>query len=505
MIIHKKYIGAIDQGTTSTRFILFDYDFKIIASHQLEHKQFYPNPGWVEHDPREIWENTKKVISNTLTKSSIKAGEIAALGIANQRETTVLWNPKTGIPYHNAIVWQDTRTDTICTELTTKYGEDFFRHKTGLPPVTYFSTPKIKWLLDNVSGLKEAARKGELLFGTIDSWLIWNLTGGQKGGKHITDVTNASRTMLMNLKSLAWDPELLKIIGIPPNILPQIRPSSDSETFGYTSDIGPFAGKIPVCGCLGDQQAALFGQNCTNKGEAKNTYGTGCFLLVNTGQEIVHSHHGLLTTVACKIGKEPAKYALEGSVAMAGSLVQWFRDNFGLITETVEIETLAFGVKDNGGLYFVPAFSGLFAPHWNSNARGIMIGLTHYINKKHIARAILEATAFQTREVFEAMQKDSGLQLKKLKVDGGMTANNLLMQFQSDILNVEVIRPIITETTALGAAFAAGLAAGFWKNIDDLATNWQADKTWTPSMNEKTRQTEYSQWKKAVMRSKDWL
>ncbi len=501
----KKYVAAIDQGTTSTRFILFDHTSKIIASHQLEHKQFYPKPGWVEHDPLEIWKNTKKVISATLEKSNINANEIAALGITNQRETTVLWNPKTGIPYHNAIVWQDTRTDAICIELTAKYGDDFFRDKTGLPPVTYFSAPKIKWLLDNISNLKKAAQKGELLFGTIDSWLIWNLTGGQKGGMHITDVTNASRTMLMNLETLDWNSELLKIMGIPDKILPEIRPSSDSEIYGYTHRKGVLGNEIPVCGCLGDQQAALFGQNCTRKGEAKNTYGTGCFLLLNTGQEIVHSHHGLLTTVACKIGKEPAKYALEGSVAMAGSLVQWFRDNFGLIAESTEIETLASSVKDNGGIYFVLAFSGLFAPHWNSNARGVLFGLTHYINKGHVARAILEATAFQTREVFEAMQKDSGLQLKKLKVDGGMTANDLLMQFQSDILNVEVIRPIITETTALGAAYAAGLAVGFWKNIDDLTTNWQADKIWTPFINEETRQVEYSKWKKAVARSKDWL
>jgi glycerol kinase len=503
--MQKKYVGAIDQGTASTRFILFDHDSKVIASHQLEHKQFYPKPGWVEHDPLEIWENAKKVISNTLMKARIKPEEIAALGITNQRETTVLWNPKTSIPYYNAIVWQDTRTDTICTELVAKYGDDYFRCKTGLPSATYFSGPKIKWLLDNVSGLKKAAQKGELLFGTIDSWLIWNLTGGQKGGKHITDVTNASRTMLMNLETLDWDSELLKIMGIPESILPEIRPSSDSNIFGYTFKNGVFLDEIPVCGNLGDQQAALFGQNSTRKGEAKNTYGTGCFLLLNTGQEIVHSHHGLLTTVAYKIDKEPANYALEGSVAMAGSLIQWFRDNFGLITESAEIETLASGVKDNGGLYFVPAFSGLFAPHWNSNARGLMIGLTHYINKKHIARAILEATAFQTREVFEAMEKDSGLELKKLKVDGGMTANDLLMQFQSDILNVEVIRPKITETTALGAAYAAGLAVGFWKNIDDLATNWQAGKIWTPSMKEKTRQVEYSKWKKAVARCKDWL
>ncbi len=503
--MQKKYVGAIDQGTTSTRFILFDHDSKITASHQLEHKQFYPKPGWVEHDPLEIWKNTQTVISDTLAKAGIKTGEIAALGITNQRETTVLWNPKTGIPYYKAIVWQDTRTDAICIKLAAKYGEDFFRHKTGLPPVTYFSGPKIKWLLDNLLNLKEAALKGELLFGTIDSWLIWNLTGGKKGGTHITDVTNASRTMLMNLETLNWDSELIKIMGIPQNILPEIRLSSDSEIYGYTFKNGVFLDEIPVCGCLGDQQAALFGQNCTRKGEVKNTYGTGCFLLVNTGQEIVHSHHGLLTTVACKIGKEPARYALEGSIAMAGSLVQWFRNNFGLITKSAEIETLASGVKDNGGLYFVPAFSGLFAPHWNSNARGVMIGLTHYINKKHIARAILEATAFQTKEVFEVMQKDSGLQLKKLKVDGGMTANDLLMQFQSDILNVEVIRPVITETTALGAAYAAGLAIGFWKNIDDLATNWRAGKTWMPSMQEDTRQAEYSKWKKAVMRSKDWL
>ena len=503
--MQKKYVGAIDQGTTSTRFILFDHASNIICSHQMEHKQFYPKPGYVEHDALEIWDNTEKVIFKALQKGKIKAEEIAAIGITNQRETTVIWNPETGIPYYNAIVWQDTRTDQICNYLSNKHEEEFFKQKTGLPLSTYFSAPKIKWLLDNDPNLNKAVKTNKLLFGTMDTWLIWNLTGGVNGGKHITDVTNASRTMLMNLETLAWDEELLQAFEIPENILPEIRPSSDSEFYGFAEDYKIFPERIPICGDLGDQQAALFGQNCLRKGEAKNTYGTGCFLLMNTGTDIVHSTHGLLTTVACQIDKEPATYALEGSVAIAGSLVQWFRDNFGLITSSEKIEQLAKSVNDNGGLYFVPAFSGLFAPHWNSGARGILVGLTHYINKGHMARAILEATAFQTREVFDAMKKDSKLDLASLKVDGGMTSNELLMQFQADILDVEVIRPRITETTALGAAYAAGLAVGFWKNTDVLAKNWKADKSWESKIQHKHRQHEYSRWKQAVKRSLDWV
>jgi glycerol kinase len=503
--MQKRYVGAIDQGTTSTRFILFDHDSNIVCSHQLEHKQYYPRSGYVEHNALEIWQNTTKVISEALRKGNIKSTEIAAIGITNQRETTVLWNPKTGIPYHKAIVWQDTRTDKICQQLTNEIGDKLIKQKTGLPLATYFSAPKIKWLLENDIKLKKAALNGELLFGTIDTWLIWNLTGGKKGGKHITDVTNASRTMLMDLEKLEWDEELLRIFNIPKIILPEIRPSSDSEFYGFVELPEIFSERIPICGDLGDQQAALFGQNCLRKGEAKNTYGTGCFLLINTGNEVVHSTHGLLTTVACQIDNEPATYALEGSVAIAGSLVQWFRDNFGLITSSERIEELARSVDDNGGLFFVPAFSGLFAPYWNSGARGILVGLTHFINKGHMARAILEATAFQTKEVFDAMMKDSGFNLKHLKVDGGMTANELLMQFQADILDVEVIRPVITETTALGAAYAAGLAVGFWKDTKILADNWKANKTWKSKMRQETRSQEYFLWQKAVKKSLDWI
>lgn len=500
----KKYVGAIDQGTTSTRFILFDQESNPICSHQLEHKQYYPKPGWVEHDAEEIWENTKAVIKETLEQGKIDPTEIAAIGITNQRETVVVWDKQTGKPYQKAIVWQDTRTNKICKTLAKEQGEDYFKQKTGLPLATYFSASKLKWLFDNYPELKQEAEAGKLLAGTMDSWIIWNLSGGVKGGKHITDVTNGSRTQLMNLETLAWDEDLLNIFQIPAKILPEICPSSYSQIYGYT-DVSLFSTPIPISGCLGDQQAALFGQNCLKKGEAKNTYGTGCFLLMNTGEEIVHSQHGLLTTVACKIDDEPATYALEGSVAMAGSLVQWFRDNFGLITSSAHIEELAASVEDNGGLYFVPAFSGLFAPHWNSEARGILVGLTHYINKGHMARAILEATAFQTREVFEAMMKDSGLNLKSLKVDGGMTVNELLMQFQADILDVEVIRPVVTETTALGAAYAAGLAVGFWKNRTDLAKNWKADKSWKADITHKKREAEFAFWQKAVQRSMDWI
>ena len=503
--MQKKYIGAIDQGTTSSRFILFDSQGNIKASRQVEHKQIYPAPGYVEHDPIEIWHNVRDLILATLKTNNISPEEIAALGITNQRETTVIWDPRTGLPYSNAVVWQDTRTNDICEKLVKKGYSNLFREKTGLPPATYFSGPKIKWLLDNNKELRKAATRKELLFGTIDTWLTWNLTGGNKGGNHITDITNASRTMLLDLRSQQWDEELLKLLDIPPEILPEIRPSSDSNTFGTTLKTGFLKAEIPVCGILGDQQAALFGQNCYNPGEAKNTYGTGCFLLMNTGKTPVVSTHGLLTTVGYKLGDEDPVFALEGSIAIAGSLVQWFRDNFGLIDHSPEIESLAERVKDNGGIYFVPAFSGLFAPYWDSGARGTIVGLTHYINKDHIARAILEATAFQTREVFEAIEKDSGIKLAQLKVDGGMTANSLLMQFQSDILNVEVIKPKITETTALGAAFAAGLATGFWPDLDTVSRIWKKECSWKPQMPEERRKKEYSNWKKAVKKSLNWV
>jgi len=490
-----KFIGAIDQGTTSTRFVLFDHNSNKIASHQIEHKQIFPKAGWVEHDPIEIWNNTKKVIKVTLQKSKISEKQIAAIGITNQRETTVIWNKKTGKPYYNAIVWQDTRTNDICNSL--KKHQKLFREKTGLPIATYFSGPKIKWLLDKVKGLREAAESGEALFGTMDSWIIWNLTGG----KHITDVTNASRTMLMNLQTLDWDDELLQLLDIPRKMLPEI--CSSSEIFGVTKTA--FVNEIPISGILGDQQAALFGQTCFQPGDVKNTYGTGCFILLNTGNEICYSKNGLLTTVGYQIKDQKPVYALEGSVAIAGSLIQWIRDNFSLITESSEINDLAEKVSDNGGVYFVPAFSGLFAPYWNSGARGTIIGLTHFVNKSHIARSVLEATAFQTRDVFEAMQKDSGLNIKELKVDGGMTASELLMQFQADILDISVIVPEMTETTALGAAYAAGLAVGYWKNESELQKNWKEKKTWNSNMTEKKRKILYEKWQKAVKRSLDWV
>jgi len=489
-----KFIGAIDQGTTSTRFILFDHESKKVASHQLEHKQIFPKAGWVEHNPMEIWQNTKKVIETTVKKAKISEDQIAAIGITNQRETTVIWNKNTGKPYYNAIVWQDTRTDKTCNSL--KKFKNIFQRKTGLSIATYFSGPKIKWLFDNVKDLQKDAENGEALFGTIDSWIIWNLTGG----KHITDVTNASRTMLMNLKTLDWDDGLLEILKIPRKILPKI--CSSSEIYGETK-LG-FKNEITISGILGDQQAALFGQTCFRKGDLKNTYGTGCFILLNTGNEICHSKNGLLTTVGYQIKSEKPVYALEGSVAIAGSLIQWIRDNFNLITESHEINDLAEKVTDNGGVYFVPAFSGLFAPHWNSSARGTIIGLTHFVNKSHIARSVLEAVAFQTRDVFEAMQKDSGLKIKRLKVDGGMTASKLLMQFQADILDISVIVPEMAETTALGAAYAAGLAVGFWKNTDELKQNWKMKKTWKSNMKEKRRNELYKNWQKAVKRSLDW-
>lgn len=499
-----RYIGAIDQGTTSTRFILFDKGGNVVSLHQKEHRQIYPKPGWVEHDPLEIWERAQEVIEGALAKGGLSALDVAAIGVTNQRETTVVWDKTTGQPIYNAIVWQDTRTDTIIAKYARKggastslsTGQDRFRKKTGLPLATYFSGPKIRWILDNVKGAKEKAKKGELLFGNMDTWIIWKLTG-----EHVTDVTNASRTMLMNLKSLDWDNEILKAMGIPRGILPQIR--SSSEIYGDVKS-GILKG-ISVAGDLGDQQAALFGQTCFKPGEAKNTYGTGCFMLMNTGKKPVQSKAGLLTTLGYKLGDADAVYALEGSIAITGALIQWLRDNIGLIQTSADAEALARSVEDNGGIYFVPAFSGLYAPYWKADARGVIAGMTRYVNKGHIARAALEATAYQTREVLDAMEKDSGVKLRSLKVDGGMVFNELLMQFQSDILNVPVVRPKVAETTALGAAYAAGLAVGFWKDTDELKQNWGRDREWKPKMDAKRRTGLYSGWKKAVIRTFDWI
>lgn len=500
-----KFIAAIDQGTTSTRCVLFQKNGFIAGIAQKEHQQIYPYPGWVEHDPLEIWQCTQEVVQEAIARTNLQQGDISAIGITNQRETTLLWNKYSGKPYTNAIVWQDTRTKDACDALAKEGGIDRFRSLVGLPLATYFSGPKINWILENVPTAREAADNGDALFGNIDSWVIWWLTGGPNGGSHVTDVTNASRTMLMNLQTLDWDDEILRILSIPRQILPRIVPSSDPETWGLTSIDGPFGDNIPVCGDLGDQQAALVGQTCFTPGEGKNTYGTGCFMLVNTGSEIVASTSGLLTTLAYQIGKSPAIYALEGSIAITGALVQWLRDNLGLIQTSAEVEKLAKSVEDNGGVYFVPAFSGLFAPRWRSDARGVIVGLTRFINKGHLARATLEATAYQTREVLDAMQKDSGKALTTLKVDGGMVYNELLMQFQSDLLGVPVVRPIIAETTALGAAYAAGLAIGFWKNLDELRNNWQIDKTWYPQMENAQRDKLYRDWLKAVDRTLGWV
>ena len=495
-----EYVGALDQGTTSTRFMIFNHSGGVVGIDQKEHEQIYPKPGWVEHDALEIWTRSQEVIKGALQKTGLKASDLAAVGITNQRETAVVWDKKTGKPVHNAIVWQDTRTDAICNELAKDGGQDRFRAKVGLPLATYFSGPKVRWLLDNVDGLRAKAEAGDLAFGNIDSWCIWNLTGGVNGGVHVTDVTNASRTMLMNLETLDWDPEILKIMGIPKAMLPQIRPSSEV----YGKCVGDLAG-IPIAGDLGDQQAAIFGQTCYSVGEAKNTYGTGNFMLLNTGTKPVQSKNGLLTTLGYKIGNQPAVYCLEGSIAITGALVQWLRDNLGMISTSADIETLAKTVEDNGGAYFVPAFSGLFAPYWKSDARGVIAGLTRYVTKGHIARAVLEATAWQTREVLDAMNADSGVALTALKVDGGMVFNELLMQFQADVLGVPVIRPKVAETTALGAAYAAGLAVGFWKEVEELRKNWQVDRTWEPKMDPTEREKEYKLWKKAVTRTFDWV
>ena len=500
-----RYVAAVDQGTTSTRFMIFDHESRVIAIDQKEHRQIYPQPGWVEHDPEEIWQRTQEVIPGALAKAGIDGREIAAIGVTNQRETTIVWNRRTGKPYYNAIVWQDTRTAGICEELARDGGQDRWRAKTGLPLATYFSGPKIKWILDHVPGVRKDAEKGEAIFGNIDTWLIWWLTGGPPGGAHVTDVTNASRTMLMNLHTLDWDDEILHTLGIPRQMLPQIRPSSDPSFYGKTPVSGPVGASIPVCGDLGDQQAALVGQTCFSPGEAKNTYGTGCFMLLNTGTQAMPSKSGLLTTLAYRMGNEPAVYALEGSIAIAGALVQWLRDNLGLIRQSAEVEELARTVPDNGGVYFVPAFSGLFAPYWDPNARGLLIGLTRFANKGHIARAVLEATAYQTREVLDAMNKDSGVSLAALKVDGGMVHNELLMQFQADILGVPVIRPTVAETTSLGAAYAAGLAVGFWDSLPGLRQYWKEDKQWLPQMAPAEQEKLYHGWLKAVQRAAGWL
>ncbi len=495
-----KYIAAIDQGTTSSRCIIFDHAGSIISVDQQEHKQIYPRAGWVEHNPIEIWQRVREVIENALIKAGARISDIAAVGITNQRETTVVWNKTTGLPYHNAIVWQDTRTTDICNQLSSGYGNDRFRLICGLPLNPYFSGTKIKWLLENVDDLQDEIAKDHVLVGTIDSWLIWKLTGGVEGGLHLTDVTNASRTMLMNLKTLEWDPSTLEAFQIPEKILPEIRPSSGD--FGIVAD--EVLEGVPIRGVLGDQQAAVFGQTCFEPGEVKNTYGTGCFMLINTGNEIVHSKSGLLTTMGYQIGDQKPVYCLEGSIAIAGSLVQWLRDNLKLISDSSEIESLANSVNDNGGVYFVPAFAGLFAPHWRADARGVIVGLTGYATRAHIARSALESTAFQTREVIEAMEKDSGVQLKTLKVDGGMTVNETLMQFQSDILDVPVVRPLVKETTALGAAYAAGLAVGFWKDQESLKSNWAVDKKWAPKMDAKQREYLYGRWRDAVSRTLNW-
>ena len=496
----KKYIGAIDQGTTSTRFMVFDSDGHIVSVAQKEHKQIYPQPGWVEHDPAEIIARTQEVSQEALQRAKITPSELAAVGITNQRETTIIWEKKTGRAIANALVWQDTRVAEDVANYSATGGQDRFREATGLPLSTYFSGLKARWLLNNVAGARQKADAGELLFGTVDSFLVWHLTGGANGGIHLTDVTNASRTQLLNLKTLQWDPDLLGAFDIPASLLPAVR--SSSEIYGEATV--PALKGVPIAGILGDQQAALVGQTCFDPGEVKNTYGTGCFLLMNTAGRMVRSAAGLLTTVAYKFGAAPAHFALEGSVAISGALVQWLRDNLGLIQKSSDVETLAQSVSDNGGVYFVPAFSGLYAPYWKDTARGVIAGLTRYANKGHLARAVLEATAYQTRDVVEAMEKDSGIKLKGVRVDGGMVVNELLMQFQADILNREVVRPVVQETTALGAAYAAGLATGFYSGTDELRSRWKSDRVWKPEMDSDRRALLYQGWKKAVTRSFDW-
>ena len=497
------YVAAIDQGTTSTRCLIFDAAGSVVASDQREHRQRLPRAGWVEHDANEIWANTCAVVTGALDRAGLQAGSLAAVGLTNQRETTLVWDRRTGQPVHPAIVWQDTRTQRICDQLgALGGGTGRYQDRVGLPLATYFSGPKIRWLLDEVDGARGRAERGDLLFGTMDCWLLWNLTGGVDGGQHLTDVTNASRTLLMDLHTLSWDAAIAAEMGVPPAMLPQIR--SSSEVYGAGAAGGPLPG-VPIASALGDQQAATFGQVCFAPGEGKNTYGTGNFLLLNTGTEPVRSRHGLLTTVCYRIGDDRPVYALEGSIAVTGSLVQWLRDNLGLISDAAQVEALARTVEDNGGAYFVPAFSGLFAPHWRPDARGALVGLTRYVNRGHVARAALEATAFQTREVVDAMRADSGVELSELKVDGGMVVNELLMQFQADILDVPVVRPRVIETTALGAAYAAGLAVGFWSGPDELRQHWAEGARWQPTMAAATRDQLYRQWQRAVTRTFDWV
>ncbi|WP_030435889.1 glycerol kinase GlpK [Actinoplanes subtropicus] len=499
------FVGAVDQGTTSTRFMIFDHGGNEVARHQLEHEQILPQAGWVEHNPVEILDRTTTVVRTAMQHANLQATDLAALGITNQRETAVVWDRRTGRPYYNAIVWQDTRTDRIASALDRDGRGDVIRRKAGLPPATYFSGGKIQWILENVDGVREAAERGDAIFGNTDSWLLWNMTGGVDGGNHVTDVTNASRTMLMNLETLDWDDELLGFFGIPRSMLPEIRPSSDPNTYGVARWPGPLGGEVPLTGDLGDQQAATVGQVCFSPGEAKNTYGTGNFMLLNTGTELVRSENGLLTTVCYKLGDAPAVYALEGSIAVTGSAVQWLRDQLHVINSAAESESLAATVPDNGGVYFVPAFSGLFAPYWRSDARGAIVGLSRFNTGAHIARATLESICYQSRDVVDAMAQDSGVHLDVLKVDGGITANNLCMQIQADVLGVPVSRPVVAETTALGAAYAAGLAVGFWKSTDELRDNWNESQRWQPTWTDEQRADGYARWKKAVQRTLDWV
>ena len=499
------FVGAIDQGTTSTRFMIFDHDGAVVAAHQLEHEQILPRTGWIEHCPLEIWRRTEDVIEVALDKAKLSAPDLAAVGITNQRETTVVWDPVTGRPFHNAIVWQDTRTDRIAAALERDERGDVIRARAGLPPAAYFSAGKLQWLLENVEGLREAAESGRALFGTTDTWLLWNLTGGRSGGVHVTDPTNASRTMLMDLATLDWDDELLGFFGVPRRMLPRIRPSADPDHYGVTLGAGPFRGEVPLAGDLGDQQAASVGQLCFEAGQAKNTYGTGNFLLLNTGPDIVHSTHGLITTVAYQFGEAPPAYALEGSIAVTGSAIQWLRDQLGIIGDAAESEALARSVAASGGLYFVPAFSGLFAPYWRPDARGAIVGLSRFHTRAHLARAALESICYQSKDVMTAMEQDSGVRLDVLRVDGGVTANDFAMQVQADILGIPVSRPVVAETTALGAAYAAGLATGFWSGVDELSANWQESKQWTPGWDAQRREHGHRQWLKAVERTLDWV
>lgn len=500
-----EFVISIDQGTTSTRAMVFDHAGAEVGRHQLEHDQILPQAGWAEHNPVEIWERTSSVLATVLNKTNLQPSSLAALGITNQRETALVWNKRTGRPYYNAIVWQDTRTDRIASALDRDGRGDVIRRKAGLPPATYFSAGKVQWILDNVDGVREAADSGDAIFGNCDAWVVWNLTGGPRGGVHVTDVTNASRTMLMDLETLDWDDELLSFFNIPRQMLPAIKPSSSPDPYGMTLAAGPLGGEVPVTGILGDQQAAMVGQVCLAPGEAKNTYGTGNFLLLNTGEKIVRSDNGLLTTVCYQFGDAKPVYALEGSIAVTGSAVQWLRDQLGIISGAAQSEALARQVEDNGGVYFVPAFSGLFAPYWRSDARGAIVGLSRFNTNAHVARATLEAICYQSRDVVDAMERDSGVHLEVLKVDGGITANDLCMQIQADVIGVDVVKPVVAETTALGAAYAAGLAVGFWETPDDLRENWQEDKRWSPNWSEEQRADGYAGWQKAVQRTLDWV